>query len=63
MKPTRCGVFVSVEINNSEGKQFLRVIEMRETIEYSVYQEIEKFCSENDTYYVKVPYARESDHA
>lgn len=63
MKPTSCGVFVSVEINNNEGKQFLRVIEMRETIEYSVYQEIEKFCSENDTYYVKVPYARESDNA
>lgn len=56
-------MFVSVEINSDEGKQFLRVIEMKETIEYSVYQEIEKFCSENDTYYVKVPYARKSDHA
>ena len=56
MKPTMSGVLVSVEINKDEMKQFLRVVELKEVVEYSVYSEIEKFCNENDTYYVKVPY-------
>lgn len=60
MKPNQCGVLVSVEINKEEGRQFLRVIEMKETVEYSVYAEIEKFCNENNTYYVKVPYESNS---
>ena len=60
MKPNVCGILVSVEINKTDNTQFLKVIEMRETIEYSVYVEIEKFCSENNTYYVKVPYESNS---
>lgn len=54
MKPNLCGVMVSIEINNDI--QFLRVVELQELIDYAVYAEIEKFCSENNTYYVKVPY-------
>lgn len=60
MKPNECGVLISVEINKTDNIQFLRVIEMSETIEYSVYAEIEKFCNENNTYYVKVPYESNS---
>lgn len=56
MKPNQCGVMISVEINN-DNKQFLRAIELKELIDYNVYSEIEKFCEENDTYFVKVPYA------
>ena len=54
MKPNKCGVLISVE--TKEDHQFLRVIEMKPVIDYAVYAEIEKFCSENNTYYVKVPY-------
>ena len=59
MKPNKCGVLISVE--TKEDHQFLRVIEMKPVIDYAVYAEIEKFCSENNTYYVKVPY--EDRHA
>jgi hypothetical protein len=57
MKPNLCGVMISVEWDSE--KQFLRVIEMKEAIDYKVYAEIEKFCKENNTYYVKVPYESE----
>lgn len=60
MKPNQCGVLVSVEINKTDNIQFLRVIEMKETIDYSIYIEIEKFCNDNNTYYVKVPYESNS---
>lgn len=56
MKPNLCGVLVSVETEPS-GQQFLRVIEMRETIDYSVYAEIKAFCNLHNTYYIKVPNA------
>lgn len=55
MRPKDCGVLVSVE--NKDDKQFLRVVEMRETVEYAIYSEIEQFCKQNNTYYVRVPYA------
>ena len=60
MKPNRCGVLISVEINKNDNIQFLRVVEMKDTIDYLVYAEIEKFCKENNTYYVKVPYESNS---
>ena len=60
MKPNNCGVLISVEINKDDNRQFLRVIEMRENIADEVYSEIEKFCSDNNTYYVKVPYESNS---
>ena len=60
MKPNLCGVLISVEINKNDNKQFLRIVEMKETIDYTVYAEIEKFCNDNNTYYVKVPYESNS---
>lgn len=56
MKPNQCGVMISVEWDKSRNIQFLRIIEMREVVDYIVYSEIEKFCNENNTYYIKVPY-------
>lgn len=56
MKPNECGVMVSVEINREKQMQFLKVIELKELVSFEVYKEIEKFCEENNTYYVKVPY-------
>lgn len=62
MKPSECGVLVSVEINKDINQQFLKVIEMQELVDYSVYSELDKFCKENDTYYVKVPYETNRRH-
>ena len=55
MKPSKCGVLVSVE-NNEDNKQYLKVIDMQAIVDYNVYKEIENFCKENNTYYVKVNY-------
>jgi Fe-S-cluster containining protein len=57
MRPDKSGLLVNVEIDKNE-KQFLKVIEMREIIEYDIYNEIEKFTKQNDTYWVKVPYKK-----
>ncbi len=62
MKPSICGVLVSVEINKDTNQQFLKVVEMKELVDYSVYSEIDKFCKENNTYYVKVTYESNSRH-
>ena len=56
MKPNKCGVLVSVE--TQPDKQYLKVIEMCEIIEHSVYAELEQFCTENNTYYIRVPYEK-----
>ena len=57
MKPNKCGVMVSVEYDK-DGKQYLKVIEMREEIEYNVYSTIDTFTKENNTYWVRVPYKK-----
>lgn len=55
MRPDKIGVMISVQVN-SNGQQYLKVMEMRDTIDSSVYAEIEKFCIEQNTYFEKVPY-------
>jgi hypothetical protein len=57
MKPNKCGVLVSVE-NDSDGKQYLKVIEMKDFIEYNVYAEINQFTIQNNTYWVSVPHKK-----
>lgn len=57
MKPNQCGVMVSVEYDK-DGKQYLKVIEMREEIEYNVYSTIDTFTRENNTYWIRVPYKK-----
>jgi Fe-S-cluster containining protein len=57
LKPNVSGVLISVE--STDDKQFLKVVEMREIIDYNIYQEIEDFCKANNTYYIKV--TRESN--
>ena len=63
MIPKECGLLVSVEINKEQGNQFLKVIEMWQDIDPAGYEEIESFCSQNNTYYVKVPYNENREHA
>ena len=55
MKPSECGILVSVEIDKDRNK-YLKIIEMKPVIDYEVYKEIDIFCKENSTYYVKVNY-------
>lgn len=55
MKPSNCNVLVSVEIDKNNDK-YLKIIETAPIINYDVYKEIENFCKENNTYYVKVIY-------
>lgn len=55
MRPDKCGLLVSVEID-SNNQQYLKVVEMKFPIDYDSYNEIQKFCDSNNTYYVKVNY-------
>lgn len=57
MRPDQCGVLVSVEFDQNQ-KQFLRVIELREFIEYNTYHCIDKFTKQHDTYWIKVPFVK-----
>lgn len=52
MRPDSCGVMISVE-TGAQG-QFLKVIELSSCVAYEVYEQIDRFCQENHTYYVKV---------
>ncbi len=54
MKPNKCGLMISAEWK--DGKQYLKAIEISPNVNYNVYAELEKFCGENNTYCVKVPY-------
>jgi Fe-S-cluster containining protein len=63
MRPDNCGLLVSVEINKEQQNQFLKVIEMREDIDQSTYTEIDNFCNQNNTYYVRVGYHENRGHA
>lgn len=55
MRPDKCGLMVSVE-TDTDGKKMLKVMELIPIVEYRYYKEINKFCENNDTYFVKVPY-------
>lgn len=55
MKPNQCGLMVSVQ-DEPSGKQYLKAIEIHKNVAENVYDELKKFCSQNNTYYVKVPY-------
>lgn len=57
MKPNKCGVMVSVEVDEN-GKQYLKAIELQKEIVYDVYASINKFTEENNTYWVRVPYRK-----
>jgi hypothetical protein len=60
MKPNKCGVLISVEVDKEQNMQFLKVIEMQQIIDYSVYEEVRSFCENNNTYYVRVAYETNS---
>lgn len=54
MRPDKCGVLVSVE--NGKDKQYLKIIELTDCITPEVYDIIETFVKEHDTYYEVVKY-------
>lgn len=54
MRPDKCGVLVSVE--NGKDKQYLKIIELTDCISPEVYDIIETFVKEHDTYYEVVKY-------
>lgn len=54
MQPNKCGAMISVEQEN--GGQFLKVTELRENVDEAVYEEINRFCKENSTYYRVIPF-------
>jgi len=57
MKPNQVGVMISVELDK-DNKQFLKIIELKEFVEYRVYKEIEKFVEQNNTYSVVIPFKK-----
>ena len=59
MRPDKCGVLVSVEIDK-HNKQYLKVVEMQPLVDYNIYTEIKRFCEENNTYFVKVNYGKQN---
>ena len=53
MQPNKCGAMISVEQEN--GMQFLKVTELWSNVDEAVYEEINRFCKENSTYYRVIP--------
>lgn len=54
-RPDKTGLMVSVE-NDQTGKQYLKGIEIQPIVPYSIHKTAETFCTENNTYYVIIPY-------
>jgi len=50
MRPDKSGLLISVEYD-SDNKQFLKVIQTKDLVEYKYYKEVEKFCESNNTYF------------
>lgn len=57
MRPDKSGVLVSVEFDQDK-KQYLKVIELKDVVEFTVYNEIDAFTKQNDTYWTKVPFKK-----
>jgi Fe-S-cluster containining protein len=53
-RPDKHGLMVSVEWDGT--KQYFKVMELKPVVENTAYRTIEEFCTQNNTYYVKVPY-------
>lgn len=56
LKPTISNVMISVEVN--DNKQYLKVMELSDKIDDSVFEEIDRFCGNNNTHWVRVPYQK-----
>lgn len=57
MKPTISNVMISVEVSN-DNKQYLKVMELSDTIDDKVFAEIDEFCGKHKTHWARIPYQR-----
>lgn len=58
MRPDQCGVLVSVETNAETGQQYLKAIEIRESVDYQVHRELKEAATRLGTELVLVPYRK-----
>lgn len=56
MRPDKTGALISVENNPETQQQYLKLIETKPTINYDVYFQINKFCNDNNTHYVRISF-------
>lgn len=52
MKPNQCNVLISVQ-DDEYKRQYLNVIEMNDNVDRKVYEEIEKFVSLHNSYFIR----------
>lgn len=57
MRPDKCGLLVSIEYDINK-KQYFKVMEILERIDYSAYNTIKLWTEQLDTYYVIIPFRR-----
>lgn len=53
LRPDISGILVTVQTDKSDGKQYLKTTEINQTPNNEVYQYLDQFCQENNTYYIK----------
>jgi hypothetical protein len=56
LKPNKSGILVSVE--NNEGGQYLKVVDLIPNVSYNHIAYIESWCKLNNTFYVRIPYRK-----
>lgn len=54
MRPDRCGLLVSVEINKETGEQFLKAVEIWKEVPYESYEKLEACAKRLDTKWVLI---------
>jgi len=60
MRPDKCGLMVSVEINNNV--QYLKAIEIWKNVPFESYEKLEKCANKLNTKWVKVSYHEHNIH-
>jgi hypothetical protein len=53
MRPDKCGLMVSVEIDQNK-KQYFKAMQLREFVGYEVYKKLDECAKKLNTYWVKV---------
>ncbi len=56
LKPNKSGILVSVE--RKDNHQYLKVVDLIPNVSYNHIAYIEAWCSQNNTYYIRVPYRK-----
>jgi Fe-S-cluster containining protein len=53
MRPDKCGLMVSVEIDQNK-KQYFKAMQLREFVGYEVYKKLDECAKKLNTYWIKV---------